>query len=130
MVEMYKDSECTERMLELRFDDSYVEDMYGNKIDNVVEVGTEVRKKFYVKNPDADGVAIREITAESPFITIVVQNAQLKRGEVTPAEAIFKPTSNILRELDEIENLGERQKKKEQLLRGNIKFKVYRMTRV
>jgi hypothetical protein len=128
MVEFFKNLECSEPLNELRFDDSYVEDIYGGVLENVIEVGTEVKKTIYAKNSDSDMVIIKSITSESPFVTMVVENPRLENGMTTPIHITFRPTLDELQKLDNISDPSEKKSAKEKLLKGNIKLSLYRVT--
>lgn len=130
MVEFYKDPECTERLTELKLDDSYIEDVYGGVLDNVVEVGTTITKTVYVKNPDADMVVVRGINSVSPFVSAVLESARLGTGEITPLHITFRPTVDELKKLEGIEDMGERRERKERLLNGDITLDISRVTMI
>ena len=126
-MNFYSDPECTQILQVLKFDDSYVEDIYNGVLNNVVEIGTTVTKKIYAKNTNADMVVIKRIDIESPFITAVPEKSRLSINEVTPITVIFKPTLEGINVVEDIENPEEKQAAKERLLKGNIKIILYRV---
>lgn len=128
MVDFYTNVDCTELLQVLKFNESYVEDLYGGILDNVVEVGTAVAKTIYAKNNDADVVLIKKIEIDSPFITAVPEKARLGMNEVTPITVILKPTLEGIQSIESISDPTEKQNAKEKLLRGNIRIKLYRIT--
>lgn len=128
-MEFYKDPECTERLTELQFEESYVEDIYGSSLENTVQVGDSVSKIIYLYNNELVPVAIRSISSESPFLSFAVENAQLKSGEVTPLHVTFKPTVEVLKELEEMSDPTEKAERKRQLLQGKLKVESYRVYR-
>jgi hypothetical protein len=128
MVDFYTNIDCTELLQVLKFDESYVEDLYGGILDNVVEVGTAVAKTIYAKNNDADMVLIKGIEIDSPFITAVPEKVKLGLNEITPIIVVLKPTLEGIQFVEAIADPAEKQIAKEKLLRGNIRLKLYRIT--
>lgn len=127
MVEFFIDEGCTEKLIELRFDDSYVEDIYGGVLENVVEIGTVVYKIIYAKNFDSDMIVISKVESDSPFVSTIIDKPRLGTGEVTPIRVTFSPTID---EIDKINNITDEETKKqakEKLLKGSIKVSQYRI---
>jgi hypothetical protein len=128
MVNFYTNPECTELLQELRFDDSYIEDIYGGMLQNVVEVGTVVTKDIYIKNSDADMVVVQGIEIDSPFITAVVENPRLSNGEISKVTTVLKPTLEEIQRVESIVDPIEKLAAKQKLLKGKINLKLYRIT--
>lgn len=126
-LEFYLDEACENKMEVLTLEESFIEDMYGGRINNVVEVGKAVNKTIYLKNNDNEGIAIRSVDTGSPFMQIVPHNTQLGPGETTPALITFEAEESLIKELDSIEDPAKREARKRELLRPKITFETYRI---
>lgn len=127
MVTFYEDEKCTKRLSRFTLEESYIEDMFGGVISNVVEVGTTVEKVIYIKNEEADTVVIKDISSESPFMSLVPENVVLEPGQVTALRVTFSPTKEEIEKLNKIKDEQKREARKRKLLRSDIKVQLARV---
>lgn len=125
MVKFYKDEQCTEPLDRLTFDESYIQDIYGGVLENVVEVGKKISKTIYMKNDSALRIVVNNVTTKSPLIGVIVGTARLNPNSVTPVTVLFEPTMEAIQGLVDIKDAEEREQKKKDMLSSDIEVEVF-----